>query len=178
MTVLSSPVVHPWLRRGLWVAFVPGLSTTALLEEVVEHLLEPIPAPWGPGPADPRRRYRPDPDDGPLRGTHRMAGIPAPHGPPTLPPLPDAHYRHPGPRDQAGIPSPLGPFPIRPFPAIAEPGGLHLPRTGTGGVAGTGGAGAARRPAPGAGADGPGPGQVPADSALCGGSSSGGRLRV
>ncbi|MGC9083846.1 MAG: hypothetical protein ACP5ME_11800 [Anaerolineae bacterium] len=40
MGMLSSPAVHPWLRRGIRVAFVPGLSATALLEEVVERLLE------------------------------------------------------------------------------------------------------------------------------------------
>lgn len=34
----STPI-HPWLRQGIRVAFVPGLSMTALLEEVAEHLL-------------------------------------------------------------------------------------------------------------------------------------------
>lgn len=40
MTVVVSPVVHPWLRRGVRVAFVPGRATTALLEDVVERLLD------------------------------------------------------------------------------------------------------------------------------------------
>lgn len=31
--------IHPWLRREVRVVFVPGLSTTVLLEEVVERLL-------------------------------------------------------------------------------------------------------------------------------------------
>ncbi|MDW7990914.1 MAG: hypothetical protein RMK65_01985 [Anaerolineae bacterium] len=40
MAMLALSVVHPWLRRGIRVAFVPGLSTTALLEEVAERLLD------------------------------------------------------------------------------------------------------------------------------------------
>ncbi|MCS7178262.1 MAG: hypothetical protein RML46_03760 [Anaerolineae bacterium] len=39
MSLLTCPAVHPWLRRGIGVAFVPGLSMTAMLEEVVERLL-------------------------------------------------------------------------------------------------------------------------------------------
>ncbi len=39
MSLLARSAVHPWLRRGIGVAFVPGFSTTALLEEVAERLL-------------------------------------------------------------------------------------------------------------------------------------------
>ncbi len=40
MGVFASPAVHPWLRRGIRVVFVPGRPTTALLEEVAERLLD------------------------------------------------------------------------------------------------------------------------------------------
>ncbi|MBC7226987.1 MAG: hypothetical protein H5T61_07110 [Thermoflexales bacterium] len=40
MTLVALSTVHSWLRRGIRVAFVPGRATTALLEKVVEHLLE------------------------------------------------------------------------------------------------------------------------------------------
>ncbi len=39
MSPQTCSVVHSWLRRGIGVAFVPGLATTALLEKVVERLL-------------------------------------------------------------------------------------------------------------------------------------------
>lgn len=39
MSLVARPAVHSWLRRGIRVAFVPGLSPTALLEEVAERLL-------------------------------------------------------------------------------------------------------------------------------------------
>lgn len=39
MSLLVHSAVHPWLRQRIGVAFVPGLATTPLLEEVVERLL-------------------------------------------------------------------------------------------------------------------------------------------
>lgn len=38
MTIAAS-MIHPWLRQGVHVTFVPGVSTTALLEDVAERLL-------------------------------------------------------------------------------------------------------------------------------------------
>jgi len=39
MSWMTQVATHPWLRRNVRVAFVPGLSMTALLEGAVDRLL-------------------------------------------------------------------------------------------------------------------------------------------